>query len=351
MSQPTTYGLFLNMGANLGPTAQDVTRITLEQARRAEAAGFHDLWVTEHHFIPFGINPSALTASAFLLGRTERVRVGTAVTLSPLCNPIELAERSALLDQLSGGRFDLGIGRGGYLKDYEVLDIDTARWEGEPMRTATTLLETWTATDLTRPEHTTGLSELQPAPLTKPHPPLFMATRSPDAIRFAAEHGYPLQHYFASPIEQRNQLEDLYREAASSKSSTSNGSNGSNGTGESVAHLHSLIVVVDDDEAAARIALADALTESFRGGDWPHVPQASGGGHRTSDGSRLERGEMAAYVAKGAIVGSIDEVRDQLAEFQAATGATRLALFVEAIADEARTMHTIDALADAVLVS
>ncbi|MEM9564430.1 MAG: LLM class flavin-dependent oxidoreductase [Actinomycetota bacterium] len=334
MTRPTTYGLFLNLGNNLGATPEAVMRITLEQAERAEALGFHDLWVTEHHFIPFGINPSALTTAAFLLGRTDRVRVGTAVTLSPLHHPIELAEKAALLDQLSGGRFDLGIGRGGYLKDYEVLGVDTARWDGEPMGSARTIIETWTDGDLVRPEHTTGPSELQPPPLTRPHPPLFLATRSDDAIRFAAERELPLQHYFASPVEQRCQLEERYREA---------------NPDADVAHLHSVIVVVDDDEPKARRLLAEALTESFRGGDWPHVPQGPKRGHVGRDGKPLDRGEMGRFVAEGSIVGSVDEVRDQLDEFQAATGATRLALYVEAIADPERIMGTIEALGDAVV--
>lgn len=336
MTGPSTYGLFLNMGSNLGATPEDVMRLTLQQAERAESLGFHDLWVTEHHFIPFGINPSALTASAFLLGRTERIRVGTAVVLSPLHNPIELAEQAALLDQLSGGRFDLGIGRGGYLKDYEVLGVDTARWDGEPIGSAETILAAWTDRDLTRPEHTTGPSELQPPPLTRPHPPLFVATRSDDAIRFAAERRLPLQHYFASPADQRRQIEDRYREA--------------NPDAGDVAHLHSLIVVVDDDEPKARRLLAEALTVSFRGGDWPHVPhQGPTPRHVGPDGKPLDRAEMGQRVAEGSIVGPIDEVRDQLAEFQAATGASRLALYVEAIADPDRTMATIDAIADTVL--
>ncbi|MEM9133446.1 MAG: LLM class flavin-dependent oxidoreductase [Actinomycetota bacterium] len=325
-----TYGLFLNMGANLGADAAEITALTLEQATRAEEAGFDELWVTEHHFIPFGINPSALTAAAFLLGRTTRLRVGTAVTLSPLHHPIEVAERAALLDQLSGGRFELGIGRGGYLKDYEVLEVDTARWDGEPLHSARAILDAWSSADLAQPHHTTGPSTLQPPVLTAPHPPLLLATRTEAAIRFAAEHGLPLQHYFGSPVDARIAQEEMYREAAPPDTS--------------VDHLHSLIVVVDDDEAETRRHLIERLTGSFRDGDWPHVPQG-GGGHRGPDGKPLDRAVMAAHVAEGAIVGPIGSVCEQLDEFQARTGATRFAFYVEAIADPARIRVTLDALA------
>ncbi|MEM7091700.1 MAG: LLM class flavin-dependent oxidoreductase [Actinomycetota bacterium] len=330
-ARPASFGLFLNMGRNIADTADEVVALTLEQAQVAERAGLHDLWLSEHHFIPFGINPSALTAAAFLLGRTERLRVGTAVTLSPLYHPIELAERAALLDQMSGGRFDLGIGRGGYLKDYEVLDVDVERWAGEPARSAEAILQAWTNRDLAQPHHTTGPSVLEPPPRTQPHPPLFIATRSADAIEFAATNRLPLQHYFASPIKQRVELEAMYAQA--------------NPDARDVAHLHTLIVVVADDEEAARAELTEELTRSFEGGNWPHVPHADqnrrGHGTGTSD-----RDEMARYVARGAIVGTVDEVHRQIADFRRETGASRLAFFVEAVARRDRILETIEALAD-----
>src|SRR5262249_52270379 len=99
-----SFGLFLNCGAQVGRSDGEVFELVLEEARLAERLGYHDVWVTEHHFIPFGINPSALTLAAFLLGQTSRLRVGTAVTLAPLYHPLQLAEQAALLDQCSGGR-------------------------------------------------------------------------------------------------------------------------------------------------------------------------------------------------------------------------------------------------------
>src|ERR1044071_3751281 len=97
------FGVLLNMVSPLGATARAVATLTLAQAQLAEDLDYDELWVTEHHFIRFGINPSALTTAGFLLGRTTRIHVGTSVVLSPLCHPVELAERTALLDQLSGG--------------------------------------------------------------------------------------------------------------------------------------------------------------------------------------------------------------------------------------------------------
>ena len=208
---------------------------TLEQARLAETLGYHDLWVTEHHCIPFGINPSALTASAILLGRTKRVRVGTAVVLAPLQHPLVIAEQSALLDQFSAGRFDLGLGRGGYLKDYELLELDAARWDREPTAAARAVADYWTGKNANTLDDS-GRSQFEPPPLSQPHPPLFLATQSPDGVRYAAENGLPLQHYFPSPVEARLQIEQACRQHNDAP----------------IAHLHTLIVVVGKDEERLR---------------------------------------------------------------------------------------------------
>ncbi|MEM8925899.1 MAG: LLM class flavin-dependent oxidoreductase [Actinomycetota bacterium] len=328
MSDSMRFGLFLNMGRNLGATPNDVIRLTIDQATMAEEHGFDELWLTEHHFIPFGINPSAITAAGFLLGHTSRLRIGTAVTLSPLYHPIDLAERTALLDQLSGGRFQLGLGRGGYLKDYEVLEVPTDRWEDDPQVCAEVIIDAWTNGDVTKPHHTTGPSTLQPPPLTTPHPPLLLATRSPDTIAFAARSGFAIQHYFASPVQARVENERCYADADPVAD---------------VDHLHALIVVVTDSPEQTRADLTDRLSRLFTGGDWPTVQ--NGPGHTDAEGKPLNRRDMASHVAEGAIVGNEDEVLAQLRTFHQATGARRFAFFVEAIADDAIVRSTISALA------
>ena len=114
------FGLFLNNGVFDGVDDAAALQLSVDSARLAESLGYDRLWVTEHHFIDFGVCSSALTLAGFLLGLTQRIRVGTAVVLAPLVHPITLAEQVALLDQVSGGRLDLGLGRGGYSLDDEL---------------------------------------------------------------------------------------------------------------------------------------------------------------------------------------------------------------------------------------
>jgi alkanesulfonate monooxygenase SsuD/methylene tetrahydromethanopterin reductase-like flavin-dependent oxidoreductase (luciferase family) len=226
----------------------------LHEAALAEDLGFHDVWVTEHHFIPFGINPSALAAAAFILGRTSRIRVGTAVTLAPLYHPIHLAEQAAVLDQLSGGRFDFGIGRGGYLRDFEVFGVDTARWDTEVAATMRVLLDAWSGEVAAEGPHVAFAPvRITPETRTKPHPPLFVASASPETLDLAAARGIPLMHYFAAPLEARLKVESAYTERVAR----------SGWSQPFPEHIHTLICAVTHDERAMRQRLNENLDYSY----------------------------------------------------------------------------------------
>lgn len=139
----------------------------------------------------------------------------------------------------------------------------------------------------------------------------------------------PLQHYFASPIDARVKLEQAYRQY----------------NGERMAHVHTLIVVVGKDEARLRQRLAESLTVSFRNGHWPTVPQAPDR-HVDESGQPLDRAAMAQLVAEASLVGPVESVRDQIGMFVERTGAERLVLYMESIADAAATRDSIVTFAE-----
>ena len=119
----------------------------LEQIDAAESLGFDSLWVTEHHFRHFGgqmPSPSVILAAASQ--RTKKMRLGAAVSILPMHNPLRIAEEFAMVDQLSSGRLDFGAGRGMHPTEYavfgydwsdaqkrlpEALDIVMRAWSGE----------------------------------------------------------------------------------------------------------------------------------------------------------------------------------------------------------------------------
>ncbi len=254
------------------------------------------------------------------------MRVGTAVALSPLYRRVDLAEQACLLDQLSEGRFDLGIGRGGYVRDYAPLGVDTARWDEEPDATIDALVDLWNGGPVDAADPEFGV---QPPPRTAGHPSLFVATSSERALQRAASGGFPLQHYFASPAAARLAVEERYVAF---------------GGDPAARHMHALIVIVSDDPAADRERLTAALTQSFLAGDHPAVPQQPER-HLGPDGKPFERGAMAAMVAQGALVGPPTQIVDELGAFIDDTGARRIVLYQESIADEGRTMRSIERFA------
>ena len=91
---------------------EELYRSHLELITDSEQMGFDDAWLTEHHFIDDGYSPSLLPIGAAIAARTRRLRIGTFLLLLPLHNPVRIAEDTATLDLISGGRFDLGVGLG-----------------------------------------------------------------------------------------------------------------------------------------------------------------------------------------------------------------------------------------------
>ena len=106
------FGVLLLSAQFPGRTHTQVLDGTVATAVAAEDAGFDDVWIAEHHFMSYGVCPSAITLAGYLLGATRRIVVGTTVTVLTIHHPVALAEQALLLDQVSRGRFRLGVGRG-----------------------------------------------------------------------------------------------------------------------------------------------------------------------------------------------------------------------------------------------
>jgi alkanesulfonate monooxygenase SsuD/methylene tetrahydromethanopterin reductase-like flavin-dependent oxidoreductase (luciferase family) len=167
----------------------------LELTDAAEAWGLDGVWLGEIHFNPTrSVQSAPIALASFLAARTRRVRIGTAVTVLPLANPLRIAEEVATVDHLSGGRFDFGIGRSGSPRAYDVLNIPYGESQARFEEALTILKEAWKGEPFGyegkfyRFQNTT----VAPRPIQSPHPPMRMAANSPETFRFVGRVGLPL---------------------------------------------------------------------------------------------------------------------------------------------------------------
>src|SRR5262245_29553518 len=107
------FGLFHHIPWPEGAEQGRVLREAIAQVQHAEALGFHAAWLAEHHFSRYGLGSASLLLATHLAAVTRRIRIGTAIAIAPIRHPIHLAEETATLDILSGGRLDFGLGSGG----------------------------------------------------------------------------------------------------------------------------------------------------------------------------------------------------------------------------------------------
>ena len=127
------FGTFLLMQSPSARSSEEIYSRALELAQAAETLGFRNVWLAEHHFSTYGYLSRPVQLATFLAAKTSRIRVGTAVIVVPLHHPLVIAEEVATVDLLSGGRFDLGLGRGYQPYEFERLGLDLetgrSRWE------------------------------------------------------------------------------------------------------------------------------------------------------------------------------------------------------------------------------
>ena len=119
-------GIYFDL-RNAPPWPQDPARLygfTLELCEEAERLGTHSVWPSEHHLFDDGYLPQPLTFAAAVAARTRRVRIGTAVLLAPLHDAVEIAEQVAVVDLVSDGRVELGLGAGYRVPEFELFGVD-----------------------------------------------------------------------------------------------------------------------------------------------------------------------------------------------------------------------------------
>ena len=168
-------------------------RQILEQVELAEALGWECFMFNEHHFLGYGglvANPAVLLAAA--AARTSKIRLGPCIAILPLRHPLHSAEDYAMVDAISGGRLEFGIGSGNTEMDYKVFGV-TRENDRERMREAVeVILKTWGSERVSHRGEFWSFDALTlyPRPIQQPHPPIWVAGTSAEGLGWAGRQGY-----------------------------------------------------------------------------------------------------------------------------------------------------------------
>jgi alkanesulfonate monooxygenase SsuD/methylene tetrahydromethanopterin reductase-like flavin-dependent oxidoreductase (luciferase family) len=181
---------------------------TFDQIAAAEALGLDSVWIVEQHFRPWAsILPSPMVMAAAVAARTSRMRIGLAVQVLPLTNPLRVAEEAVMIDHISHGRFDLGVGRSGITKFYDGYNVPYAESRQRFDESLEIILAAFNQQTFSFEGefHSFRDVTLSPKPLQQPHPPIWVATSNPESFPALGRRGFPLLLWyqgasFAAPV-------------------------------------------------------------------------------------------------------------------------------------------------------
>jgi len=253
-----------------------VIRDCVTQAVLAEEVGFDRVWAVEHHSLLRYAHMSAPEVFlTWVAAKTERIRVGHGVVCVPFNynHPIRVAERAAMLDVLSGGRLDLGTGRGATLQEMSAFGVEPSRTYAELEESLRMLGRMWDEEEF---EWHGDLLEVAPHPIVprpvqQPHPPLYLACTKRDTVKLAADYGIGALVLGFSGVEEITLLRSIYDEAREQRTGERFVSSVVNN------HFSALCptIVLDDADAALRIGtrgqrfFAEAIAHWYGGGPAP----------------------------------------------------------------------------------
>jgi alkanesulfonate monooxygenase SsuD/methylene tetrahydromethanopterin reductase-like flavin-dependent oxidoreductase (luciferase family) len=166
----------------------------LQRIEIMDRTGYDAVWLTEHHFSDYSVCPSIPVMGTYAAARTKRLRIGAGVTLAAFYHPLRLAEELALLDILSEGRVNWGAGRGFDAKEFNTFNVPMTESSDRFREVVDIVLKAWTNERLTYQGKYFSFDDVEvlPKPLQQPHPPMWVAAGSPDALAWSASMGHSI---------------------------------------------------------------------------------------------------------------------------------------------------------------
>ncbi len=187
-------GLFLEFPVREGSNENEAFKESFALIQQAEDLGVPSVWMAEYHFNPGRVLASPVTILSAIAGRTQRIRLGTAVLLLPLANPVRVAEEIATLDQISDGRVEFGIGRGTFPNVHEGFGVPFAESRGRFEECVEIILKAWTTETFSFEGEHFNIPEISvnPKPFQQPHPPIRVGVTSAESFSILGRMGYDI---------------------------------------------------------------------------------------------------------------------------------------------------------------
>ena len=189
------FGMFHQFPVVPGGSESDAFAQAFEQVDAAERYGLDAMWLAELHVDPArSVLAAPMTIASAIAARTERIRIGIAVQVLPLCHPLRIAEEAATVDQVSQGRLIFGVGRSGLPRTYEAYGIPYAESKDRFAETLHVIEQAWTQPRFSHEGQYYSFDNVAvtPKPHQKPLPPIRVAASSPDTFPAIGKLGYPI---------------------------------------------------------------------------------------------------------------------------------------------------------------
>ena len=193
---------------------ETVYQRAFERIAIMDESGYDAVWLAEHHFGSFSICPSVHMMGLHVANRTRNLRIGTAVSLAAFYHPLRLAEEVALLDVLSDGRVNWGAGRGYQTVEFDAFGVPPKESYQRFRETVEIVLEAWKNERLSYDGEYYQIRDVEvlPKPKQKPHPPVWLAASSADAISWAGEKGFSIMMDPHSSHDKIAEKREFYRQ-------------------------------------------------------------------------------------------------------------------------------------------
>lgn len=303
------FGIFHEFERSPGRSEADAFDEGFELVDSAERWGLDAVWLAELHMTARGVVSSPLAIASAIAARTEKLKIGTAVQVLPLCHPLRLAEETATIDHISHGRLIFGVGRSGFARTYAAYGVPYAESRERFREVLDVVKLAWTQPTFSYSGTYYQFKDvgLVPHPFQQPHPPIRVAATSPDTFPAIGKLGYAI--FAASRLGTLAELAPFIGEYRVAYAAA-----GHAGRGEVFLRVP---VFVASSEAEARAAPAASIMKFYRQLGQQLEASAAEPGARPEE-NRLERGRRLQAltfeeVARDkAIVGTPAQVRDRL---------------------------------------